>query len=179
MAKIRLYIAATLDGYIARENGSLDWLFEIPNPGNIDHGYKSLMENTDVVVMGRKTYEEVLGFGIEWPYSEQKTFVFTTRKDFSPKTAGTFLMDEVSESSVKMLRAESMKGIWLVGGGELVSHFLRCKAVDELIISVIPVILGKGIRLFIEGVPETRLRFIHSESFETGIVNLSYRITDE
>ena len=68
MPKIKLYIAATIDGFIAREDGSLDWLNNHPNPDQLDYGYADFMSRIDTVIMGRKTYEEVLGFGVEWPY---------------------------------------------------------------------------------------------------------------
>ena len=75
MSKVIVYIASSIDGFIARPDGSLDWLDAIPNPDKIDHGYLDLLEKTSCIIMGRKTYSALLGFGIEWPYSGKKTFI--------------------------------------------------------------------------------------------------------
>jgi len=79
MSSIKLYIATTIDGFIAREDGSLDWLEELPNPNQINYGYTDFYATVDKVAIGRKIYEEVLGFGVNWPYEDCKTYVITTQ----------------------------------------------------------------------------------------------------
>ena len=174
MAKIKLFIAATIDGYIAREDGSLDWLTEFPNPDQLDYGYSSLLEEVDVLVMGRKTYEEVLGFGIAWPYSNMKSFVVTSQQNYRVKTDNTFVLDELNERSIEQLKSSGKKHTWLVGGGKLISEFINLHAIDEIILSIIPILLGKGIRLFPGETREMAFDLVKTESFETGIVNLTY-----
>lgn len=172
MSKIKLFIAATIDGFIARKDGSLDWLFELPNPNNIDHGYEKFFNTIGVVVMGRKTYDEVLGFDVEWPYGNCKTFVITSDKNFSTNTENTFVLNQINKKSIEQLKSESQKDIWLVGGGKTITAFLNLDAVDEMILSIIPIVLGEGIRLFPDGPKETRFHLTNTEKFETGIVNL-------
>jgi dihydrofolate reductase len=174
--KIQLFIAETLDGFIARENGSIDWLLELPNPGNTDHGYNAFIAGTGSLIMGRKTYEDVLGFGIPWPYTDQKTYVVSKNHGYSISTPATFLLTEINRDTVSRILSESSKNIWLVGGGGLISLFLELDLIDEMVISVIPVLLGKGIPLFPEHRKETKLLLSGTETFETGVVNLCYTV---
>jgi len=175
MSEIRLFIATSLDGYIARENGSLDWLVNIPNPSQTDHGYNEMIESTDVIVMGRKTYDEILGFGIDWPYENLKTFVVTGKPDFVPSTVNTFVLNNIESGTIDFLRTQSNKNIWLTGGGSLVTQFLNLGAIDEMTISIVPHILGKGIRLFADEPTETQFETVKTELFDTGIINIVYR----
>lgn len=175
MKEIHLFIATSLDGFIARENGSLDWLVNIPNPSQTDYGYNEMIENTDVIVMGRKTYDEILDFGIEWPYGNCKTFVVTRKQDFVPSTPNTFVMNKIDAGTIQFLKSQSSKNIWLAGGGSLVTQFLDHGAIDEMTISIVPIILGKGIRLFADEPSEIQFETVKTELFDTGIVNLVYR----
>lgn len=173
MPEIKLYIATTLDGYIARENGSLDWLLSWENPNNTDHGYNEFMSGIDTIIMGRKTYDDVLGFGIPWPYPGQKTYVITTDREKPVETENTRLIHDVNSEIIQSIKNESKKNIWLAGGSEIIGHFLGLDAVDEITVSIVPVLLGGGIRLFREKIPETKFILTRTESFETGIVNLT------
>jgi dihydrofolate reductase len=172
---IKLFIATTIDGFIARKNHSLDWLFELPNPGGIDHGYNAFIADIDLIIMGRKTYEEVLGFGVGWPYENCTTLVVTSDPDYAVKTPDTRLLSEISADIIRKLRSESVKNIWLVGGGMLITRFLDEGAIDEMTLNIIPILLGQGIRLFPGEPAETKFEFIQAETFETGVVNLTYR----
>ncbi len=176
MSHFKIYIATSLDGFIAKNDGSVDWLEEIENPNQLDHGYTDFYSGIDAVVMGRNTYEEVRGFDVEWPYPDCRTFVLT-RKDtidfYSPKTE---LIHSVDIDSISKLRKASEKGIWIIGGGKVITAFLNQDVVDELIITIFPVILGNGIPLFGDHPKETRLKLINAESFDTGLVNLHYKV---
>ena len=92
MGKTTLYIATTLDGKIARKDGSLDWLYALPNPNQIDHGYGQFLSNIGTTLMGKNTYKEIIGFGADWPYIGMNSYVVTTDKDFKPTTADTFIV---------------------------------------------------------------------------------------
>lgn len=175
MAQIQLYIAASLDGYIARENGSVDWLDELPNPNQLDYGYADFYAGVDLVVMGRTTYEEVLGFDVPWPYPECKSYILTSKPDFEPSTEKTFILNSINEESINKLKTESQQNIWLVGGGKLVSQFLNLGAIDEIFLHLIPVVLGKGIPLFPDHPVESKFELVKVESFETGVVMMHYR----
>lgn len=89
MKKTKLFIATSIDGYIARKDGTLDWLDAIPNPDQLDYGYYAFYETVDTILMGRKTYEEVLGFGVDWPYPDCKTYVVSSNP-VDLKTENTF-----------------------------------------------------------------------------------------
>ena len=170
----KLFIAQSLDGFIARENNSLDWLYAIPNPHQLDHGYNRLLLEIDTIVMGRSTYEEILKFGIDWPYQEYKTYIVTTQPTFQVSTPNTFLLSDLTMESVSTLKKQSQKKVWIVGGGKVITQLLNLEAIDEMTISIVPIILGRGISIFPNHPKETNLKLIRSEAFETGIVNLCY-----
>ena len=92
MSKTTLYIATTLDGKIARRDGSLDWLYALPNPHQIDHGYGQFLNTIGATVMGKNTYKEIIGFGVEWPYLGMNSYVVTTDKEFKSTTPDTFIV---------------------------------------------------------------------------------------
>lgn len=177
MKKNRLFIATSIDGYIARKDGSLDWLDAIPNPDNLDYGYYKFYDSIDTILMGRKTYEEVLGFGVDWPYPDCKTYVISQRA-VDIKTENTYLMDGPFEKKVGELRQEKGKDIWVVGGGVLISSMLDLNLIDEMLITITPVILGEGISLFPNAPRETKFELVDTESFKTGFVNLVYKKSD-
>lgn len=175
MAEIKLYIATTIDGYIAREDGSLDWLYALPNPNQIDHGYSGFFETIDTVIMGRTTYETILGFGVEWPYSNCISYVITSKENYQAKTPNTKVLNNLSIENLDKIKADSKKHIWLIGGGKVITEFINFDQIDEMILCMIPTILGTGIRLFPDKPKETLFQLTKSESFKTGIINLTYR----
>lgn len=143
--KISCYIAASLDGYIATKDDSLDWLFKVEGEG--DAGYAEYMSRIDTVVMGRRTYEWVMAQeNGEFPYTEQDCYVFT-----SSRTGGdafvTFTDEDVA-SFANRLREKPGKDIWVVGGSGLLHAFLQERLIDEFIISIAPTLIGDGIPLF-------------------------------
>lgn len=174
MSKIKLYIASSIDGFIAREDGSLDWLFALPNPNKIDHGYKAFLDTIDTVIMGRSTYEEVLGFGVEWPYAHCRTFIVTTDSNYEVKTENTDILSEISTEKISEIRKQSQKNTWVIGGGKVITGFLNLGEIDEMILSIIPIILGRGIKLFPDAPKETSFKLEDAQTFETGVVNLKY-----
>lgn len=149
MKKLKLYIASSLDGFIAREDGDLKWLTEAPNPENDDHGYAAFLETVDTVLMGNSTYKWVVAEGMPDPYPDKKNFVFTRRES---RTEGNinYINDDPVAFTVELKKGDG-KDIFLVGGGELIKQLLAAGLIDEMIIFIVPVFLGRGIRLF----PET------------------------
>jgi dihydrofolate reductase len=174
MKKVQLYIAASMDGYIAKEDGSVDWLHELPNPNQLDYGYKAFYDQVDTVIMGRKTYEDVLGFDIDWPYADSTTLVITRQRDYTPSTPNTRILHDVDHETIEGLTTNSKKNIWLVGGGALMTSFLHLNAIDELILFTMPILLGSGVPLFPEGTPEMLWDLSDVTSYETGVVRLTY-----
>ncbi len=167
MINIRVYIATSLDGYIARENGEIDWLPEIT-----ESGYDVFYKSVDTVIMGKTTYEQVLTFG-EYPYKDKKSFVFT--KSTNLKNDGNVEFVSDVEKFVKDGLNNAGENIWLVGGAKIISSFLKQGYVDEIIISVIPILLGKGIPLFKNIENETKLQFVKIEKYEQ-LVDLHYKV---
>jgi len=141
MRRIILNIASSLDGYIAREDGSIDWL---PTDEE-DFGMKKFMDSIDTVFLGRTTYEQILTFDCAYPYADKKSYVFS-RNSGENKENIEFVSDMIDFA--KKLVESPGKGIWLVGGGEIISAFLKAGLIDEIILSEIPIVIGSGIPLF-------------------------------
>jgi dihydrofolate reductase len=168
MRKVILFIASSLDGYIARENGDIDWL-----PENTSSGYDEFIKSVDTVIMGRKTYDQILTFG-NYPYKEKKSLVFTRKKDCSDENV-EFVNDI---EKIKNLFSDSGKDIWLIGGAKIISAFVNLGIVDEIILSVIPVVLGKGIPLFSDMQKELELELLKTTNYEK-LVELHYKILNK
>ncbi len=166
MSKIIVYIATSLDGYIAREDGSIDWL-----PESAESGYDAFYKSIDTVIMGKTTYDQVLTFG-EYPYKDKKSYVFTTTNQ--KKNENVEFVSDVNKF-VKDRFNGMGKNIWLVGGAQIITSFLKQKAVDEIIVTIIPVILGKGLSLFKNTESEIKLELIKTKKYAQ-LVDLHYRI---
>lgn len=176
MKKIKLYIAASLDGYIARSDGELDWLLKYPMPTGTEYGYKDLMDSIDVVIMGGRTYREMLYMDSDWPYKDKKTYVIS-HHFLESKENIEFITQNVIKKIID-LRNQKGKDIWLVGGGEIITMLLNADLVDELQISYVPVILGSGIPLFANNPKESNWKLVRSTAYESGIIKLDYNIID-
>jgi dihydrofolate reductase len=167
LRKIKLFIACSLDGYIAKEDGSVNWL-----PENADSGYDQFYSSIDTVLMGKKTYEQILTF-CKYPYTDKISYVFT-RNPKQKKDENVEFTSEVEEFTKKLV-SSSGKDIWLVGGSEIASTFLNLRFVDELILSIIPVVLGKGIPLFKNIKEEIKLELVKTTEYPK-LVELSYNV---
>ncbi|RXA19809.1 dihydrofolate reductase [Methanosarcina sp. MSH10X1] len=177
MPKIKLYIACSLDGYIAREDGSIDWLTKYDNNPETDYGYSEFYSSIGTVLMGRKTYEQVLGFG-NWPYGEKKSYVFTRQSEPLRREKNVeFVSGNVGEF-VRRLKGSTDKDIWLVGGSQLVKAFLEENLVEDLIVTIVPIILGSGIPLFDRIGKEIRLKTGRVEKYGNGLVGIEYVVRE-
>ena len=174
MSKIILYIASSLDGFIAGRNGDISWLDAYQVEGE-DYGYSEFLKTIDIIVMGSKTYEQVLNFG-SWPYEGFKTYVMTKRQLEPVDKAKVEFYSGDLDSFVPGIKRESHKNIWLVGGASLAQSFLKHSFIDEMILSIIPVILGDGIPLFGRTQKEFRLELLKSGSYNNGVVQLHYKL---
>ena len=167
MTKILVYIATSLDGYIARKNGSIDWL-----PESSESSYDAFYKSIDTVIMGKTTYDQVLTFG-EYPYKDKKSFVFSkTRKNNDDNVE--FVSD--IEKFVKDGFSGAGKNIWLVGGAKIIASFLKIGVVDEIITTIIPVLLGKGIPLFQNIENKINLELVKTEKYDQ-LVDLHYKVS--
>jgi dihydrofolate reductase len=172
MKKVTLCIAASLDGFIARADGSPDWL-PVPAEGGEDYGYEAFLKTVDTVVMGRKTYEQVRASG-PWPYEGRTCVVFSGTRGGQRDEQAEFVDADIA-ACVRELRAEPGEGvIWIVGGAEIIAACLAGEVIDEIILTTVPVLLGEGIRLFPETTWATPLRLLETRAFDDGFVQLRY-----
>lgn len=175
MRAIKLYIATSLDHYIARPNGSVDWLESFPNPDGNDYGYQNFLASIDTTLMGHNTYKEILGFDIPFPYLDKKNYVFTRSHDVVKAAFVEFVNKDII-SFIQSLKQQAGKDIWLIGGGQLNTILLNADLIDEMIITIVPIILGEGIPLFAPGTKECIFQLIHSQAFPSGMVQMSYKL---
>ncbi|NUN64161.1 dihydrofolate reductase [Pseudanabaena biceps] len=171
MSQLILYIATSLDGYVARSSGAVDWLFT-----DQDYGYEDFYSTCDRLIMGRKTYEQIQSWG-DYPYPEKLGFVFSQTIKCDRKCDRdenvTFISGDLV-SFVKDLKLQSGKDIWLVGGAEIAKTCLENKLIDKLILSIHPIVLGEGLALFSAPLPTLNLKLADSQTFDTGLVQLTY-----
>ena len=175
MQKLTSYIATSLNGKIARANGEVDWLEAIPNPNKTDYGYSEFYGSIGTTIMGYKTYEQVINWGIDFPYPDKKNYVFTNKSGLE-NTEYVEFISENHAAFTRKLKEEATKNIWLIGGGQINTFLLNEGLIDELHMHVMPIILPDGIELF-ELVPkETQLKLISSKQYESGVMELKYEL---
>ena len=143
-----VFIAKSLDGYIAGKNGEIDWLNAIPNPDNIGMGYYSLMEEIDAIVMGRTTFQTVCSFDIDWPYKKHVFVLSNSLNEVPDNLVGEVTL--INGNLKDILNNIHEKGYYnlYIDGGKTVQNFLKEDLIHELRITTIPILLGDGISLF-------------------------------
>lgn len=178
MANI-VFIATSLDGYIADKNGGLDWLHSVPNPENIDMGFTAMMDRVDALVMGRNTFEMVLSFGVEWPYSKPVFVLSNTLKKVPEGYQDkVFLVSGDVSEVVAKLNQQGYQDLY-IDGGVTIQRFLNQGLIDELVITSIPVLLGGGSPLFGELDAMQSFKLVSSQTYLDAIVQTTYqRISD-
>ncbi len=171
----KVFIATSIDGYIADKNGGLDWLNSIPNPDHIDMGYNEFITDIDAIVMGRKTFETVCNFDIEWPYSKPVFVLSTTLKsipdDFQNKAS---IIKGNPDVIVKYLLSRGFEKLY-IDGGRTIQGFLKEDLIDEIIITTIPILLGGGSRLFSTSHNMLGFDLIESKVFLNQMVQSHYK----
>jgi dihydrofolate reductase len=172
--KVSVYIATSLDGFIARKNGDLDWL-PPGKEGSEDYGYAEFMSSIDFIVMGRNTFEKVLTFG-GWHY-DKKVIVLTSRDlTIPPELADKVEALHLSPRElVHEMETRGAKGVYL-DGGVTIQRFLRESLVDEMTITTIPILIGEGLPLFGNLEKDVKLELVKSVSFQNGFVQSRYKV---
>ena len=165
MRKLKLYIATTLDAYIAGPDGDIDWL---KAGGDLDYGYKDFYASIDTTLMGNSTYQVTLTVP-EFPYPDKTNYVFT-RGTPSPDTSHVRFVSGDIAAFVRHLKEEAGKDIWLVGGGQINTVMLNENLIDEMILTVFPLLLGEGIPLFAPGAMRSSFNTVGCGTFETGLI---------
>ena len=171
MRKVKLFIASSLDCYIAREDGGIDWLFT-----DADYGYMKFYDSIDTIIVGRKSYDQSLTFD-EYPYKGKKVYVFTRKKirKNNNKQDVEYIDTNIQDFVTSLIQSMG-KDIWLLGGSEIVSALLNAGLVDEIILSIHPIILGRGIPLLRNIQEEINLKLENSISFDSGLTQLCYKV---
>lgn len=173
--KVILYIAISLDGYIAKPNDDLSFL-SIVQQTDEDYGYADFVKSVDTVILGRKTYDWVMTQVTDFPHADKDSYVITqTPRPSINKT--NFYTGNLKELVLK-LKNEQGKNIFIDGGAEIVNELLKQKLIDEFVISVIPILVGNGTRLFKDGRPEQKLILVDIRKFDTGLAQFHYKCED-
>lgn len=173
--KVILYIATSLDGYIAKPNDDLSFLSIVEQEGE-DYGYADFIKSVDTVILGRKTYDWVVTQVPEFLHEDKDTYIIT-RAPRPGKGKINFYTGDLKELVLR-LKSEQGKNIFIDGGAEIVNELLKQKLIDEFIISVIPILVGNGTRLFKDGRPEQSLKFVDVRKFDTGLIQVHYKCAD-
>ncbi|MHA6248820.1 dihydrofolate reductase family protein [Pontibacter sp. CAU 1760] len=171
--KVILYISMSLDGFIATKDDDLSWLSIVEKEGE-DYGYAKLNESVDTYIVGRATYDVILKLtGGDFPQADKfKCYVITHQA--RPDENGVTFYNGTMEALITKLKREEGKHIYCDGGGQIVKLLMEKNLIDEYIVSVIPIILGDGKRLFLGDTNRINLKALPSKHFDTGLVQLHY-----
>jgi dihydrofolate reductase len=172
--KVIVHIATSADGYIAGPDGDLEWLTSRPAPDGF-YGMNAFMKSIDTTVLGRKTYDVSLALGAKFD-AGSRTIVFSRHEPPADAAPGVEFVNGAISPFVSRLREQPGKDIWLMGGGEIIASFLDEQAIDEFVISVVPVFIGDGIPLIARRHRHVPLHLTSVERFEDGLVQLHYNV---
>lgn len=173
MRKVILYIAMSLDGFIASETGGVEWLNGQDGTSEVMGSYEIFIQTVDTVVMGYTTYHQItteLAPG-DWPYKDMKSYVLTHKNEVSEEEI--IFTNENVKQLIERIKLKSAKNIWICGGANVVNQFIKEDLIDRYHITIIPTILGKGIRLFHDNNNSIKLKLLSSESYN-GMTDLVY-----
>ncbi len=174
--KVSVFVGTSVDGFIARLDGGLDWL---PVGGGEPHGYDEFMATVDTLVIGRKTFETVLGFD-GWAYGDKRVVVLSRQAlDLSVAAARGGVVEPMGGSPAEIVSRLAARGArhLYVDGGITIQRFLRAGLVDRLVITRVPVLIGEGIPLFGSLPHDVRLRHVTTRSYPSGLVQSEYEVT--
>jgi dihydrofolate reductase len=173
--KVILFIAASTDGYIAKPDEDLSFLSIVEKEAE-DYGYSEFINGVDTVIMGRKTYDWIMKEISRFPHPDKAAYIITHTP--RPDRGNIKFFTGNPKDLIQKLKGEKGKNIFIDGGSEIIDIFLRENIIDEMILSIIPILLGDGIRLFREGRQEIRLKLMDSRCYDTGLVRLHYKKQD-
>jgi dihydrofolate reductase len=174
--KVVVYLAASVDGYIAAPDGDLSFLSKVEKEGE-DYGYATFIATVDTVVLGKNTYDKVLSMGYPFPHADKEAYIITRTERATEGTTHFYTGDVVD--LVASLKGQNGKTIFIDGGAFVVNRLLQHGLVDELYLSYIPVLLGDGIALFKQGNPLQNLQLQTVKTFDAGLVQLHYRFVKD
>lgn len=175
MKRIISYIAISLNGKIARADGRVDWLDAVPNPDNTDFGYYDFYDSIDVTIQGNSTYQQIIGWDLEFPYKEKRNYVITRNTSLEDTEYITFISKDHIEE-IKKLKEEEGKDIWLIGGGKVNALLMDHGLVDEIRIHIMPIVIPDGLDLFIGLDNDHRLELKESKVYNNGVMEIHYDV---
>jgi len=166
----KVFIATSLDGYIADKNGGLDWLHSIPNPDNIDMGYAEFTSQIDALVMGRTTFETVCRFDIDWPYKKPVFVLSNNLTEIPEEYKGKVeLVKGNLKTLIETIHNKGFNHLY-IDGGKTIQSFLNEDLIDEIIITIIPYLLGGGVPLFAESPKRLDFECVETKIFLKQVV---------
>jgi len=171
MRKVVLGLGISLDGYIARLDGSVDYLF-MPK----DYSMGPFFRTVDTAIMGRKTYEAGLKMGGVGSFGGYSMTFYVMSRSLPPGESGGVIFTNQNPAALTIqIRKRPGKDVWLMGGGELARDFLKADLVDELYLGVVPILLGEGLPLFPSGFPQRNFELLENKTFSKGLIALKYK----
>lgn len=176
MRDVILYYTASLDGFIADTEGGVGWLAGAPSE---DYGYGDFYRRTSAVLLGRKTYEQIVGWGGEFPYPDKPVYVFTSDPELEPVRSNVVVVTEPAATFVARLKLDDGGPIWLGGGGALARTLLDARLVDEVDLFIQPVVLGDGIALFESGHERLHFELLEAREWPGGLAECRYRVRND
>ncbi|MDX1958808.1 MAG: dihydrofolate reductase family protein [Leptospiraceae bacterium] len=175
--KVTVFIAVSIDGFIATKNGDVDWLHNpIYGMGDEDFGYADYITFIDCVIMGRGTYDKISDFD-EWPFPERRVIVMSSTLKNSDESSKVEIINSTPEELITKLKKENVRSIYL-DGGKTIQSFLKANLIDEITITYIPILLGSGISLFDSIEKEIHLKLLKTKSWENGFVQSKYKVIE-
>jgi dihydrofolate reductase len=169
--KVSLYISSTLDGFIARADGAIDWLIDFDD-SDTDYGYADYYDSVDGLLMGSATFEMIRSLG-PWPYNGKPAFVFT-RRELAAEERDIYFYSGDPRQVIGSREFSGLGKLWLVGGSSMIAACIRKDLIDEYIITQLPVVLGHGLRLFPSPAPELWLHMTDCSSYDRGVLQVRY-----
>lgn len=171
--KVFLYIASSLDGFIAKADDDLGFL-NLVEKENEDYGYNDFISTIDTVIMGHKTYDWVVKNAPDFSHNDKETYIIT--RTVQEKRGNIHFYSDDLNTLVTELKSKEGKNIFCNGGAEIANELFRNKLIDEIILSIIPILVGNGTKLFKLGIPEQELILLSAKSFDMGLVQLHYKM---
>lgn len=174
MRRLSLFIAISLDGYIAKPNDDLGFLKLVETEGQ-DYGYEEFVSTIDTIIMGRKTYDYVIREIGASHYDNGERDVYVITRTERPSVGKTKFYTGNLIELVQSLKRKNGKNIYCDGGAEIINQLLKYDLIDDFFISIIPILVGNGTRLFKDDRPEQTLEFVTAKTFDTGLTQLYYK----
>ncbi|MDR2773130.1 MAG: dihydrofolate reductase family protein [Tannerella sp.] len=175
MKEIKIFIAVSLDGFIAFPDGGMDWLAGLSCPTLNEFRDKTFYDSIDTVIMGNGAYLEIASFDVDWPYKDKMAYVLSRRNDnLPPKATVSYLTENVLER-IRQIKCQEGKDIWLLGGGQTIRLLLNHDLVDELQLCYIPVMMGEGIPLFPCKMKTSKWELTGSTVYDSSVLKVDYK----